>query len=175
MGEIIITEEWRSISGQLNYQVSNIGRVRNESGHIRKPRKDEDGYIILRLSLNGKKTDYRVNRLVALEFIPNPNNKPTVDHIDRVKTNNNIGNLRWATQPENEANTSKRLNMTSKYKGVYWHKDKNKWHVSITKDRKKMHIGYFKDEDEAGLAYNKKAIEYFGEFAYLNVIENNQE
>jgi hypothetical protein len=97
-------------------------------------------------------------------------NKPFVDHIDRVKTNNNIGNLRWATKPENEANKSKQLNMTSRYKGVYWKKDSSKWRACIMKDKKNIHLGYFRNEEEACLTYNEKAIEYFGEFAKLNVI-----
>jgi hypothetical protein len=117
MSEIIVNEQWRSISGYLNYQVSNIGRVRNASGLIMKLTKSSAGYLDVKLCLNGKKKHSRINRLVAEEFIPNPMNKPCVDHIDGVRTNNIIGNLRWATRTENSANASKRLSTTSRYKG----------------------------------------------------------
>jgi hypothetical protein len=171
MAEIIINEQWRSISGFLNYQVSNIGRVRNASGHILKPHTSGNGYLHLKLVLNGIRKHHSIHRLVAQEFIPNPMNKPIVDHIDGVKTNNTIGNLRWATTNESEANKSKRINTTSRYKGVYWNKDRNTWRACIQKNWTTMHLGCFIIEEEAGLAYNEKAIEYFGEFAKLNIIE----
>jgi hypothetical protein len=171
MAEIIINEQWRSISGYLNYQVSNIGRVRNASGHILKPHTSDNGYLHLKLVLNGIRKHHSIHRLVAQEFIPNPMNKPCVDHIDRIKTSNTIGNLRWATLNENQMNTPKHLNKTRKYKGVSWMKDGNKWRACIRKDGKLMHLGCFTNEEEAGLTYNEKAIEYFREFAKLNIIE----
>jgi plasmid maintenance system killer protein len=170
MAEIIINEQWRSISGYLNYQVSNIGRVRNASGHILKSHTSNSGYLHLKLGLDGIRKHHSIHRLVAQEFIPNPMNKPIVDHIDGVKTNNTIGNLRWATTNESEANKSKRINTTSRYKGVYSMKAGNKWRACIKKDGKTKHVGCFINEEEAGLAYNEKAIEYFGEFANLNVV-----
>jgi hypothetical protein len=171
MAEIIINEQWRSISGFLNYQVSNIGRVRTASGLIMKLNKSSAGYLYVHLCLNGTRKHARINRIVAQEFIPNPMNKPCVDHIDGVRTNNIIGNLRWATRTESEANKSKRINTTSRYKGVYWNKDRNTWRACIQKNWMTMHLGCFINEEEAGLAYNEKAIEYFGEFAKLNIIE----
>ena len=118
MEEIIIFEEWRNVRGYLNYQVSNIGRVRNtESDYIMKPVPNQRGYLCLGLSLNGKRTQHKVHRLVALEFLPNPENKPTVDHIDnKAILHNTIVNLRWATRNEQQLNTSTRLNTSSQYK-----------------------------------------------------------
>ena len=69
------------------------------------------GYLQVFLS-GSRKTAY-VHRLVARAFIPNPENKPTVDHIDGDRTNNNLTNLRWATQKENNNNPNTR------YKNVY--------------------------------------------------------
>jgi hypothetical protein len=177
MQEIIINEEWRSIRVHLNYQVSNIGRVRNAtSGRIMKLSTNRNGYLHVATSLKGEKTHHEVHRLVALEFIPNPNSKPSVDHIDNnAKLNNTILNLRWATRQEQEANKSKKPNTSSQYKGVSWSKKESKWEAYIKRDRKQMHLGYFKSEEEAGSTYNKKAIDYFGEFAKLNVIEDNQD
>jgi hypothetical protein len=177
MQEIIINEQWRTISGYLNYQVSNIGRVRNTTtGRVRKLSTGHAGYLGLTLPLNGKLVYLKVHRLVALEFLPNPNNKPTVDHIDnKAILNNTIHNLRWATRGEQGGNRSKRLNTSSQYKGVSWNKYNSKWCASIKIRAKKIHLGYFKNEEEAALSYNKKAMEYFGEFSKLNVIEHTQD
>ena len=177
MDEIIIVEEWRNINGYLNYQVSNIGRVRNiKSGCILKPGTNHNGYLYLILCLNGKRKSRKVHHLVALAFIDNPMNKPTVDHIDcKAKFNNTVINLRWATVYEQGANKSKQLNTSSRYKGVCWYKSTSKWAAQIRIDKKNKHLGLFKSEEAAALAYNKAAIEHFGEFAWLNPVEHNQD
>lgn len=59
------------------------------------------GYRMYNLTINGKKKDFSAHRLVAIHFIPNPNNLPVVNHIDGNKLNNNVTNLEWATQSEN--------------------------------------------------------------------------
>ena len=98
MSQIIITEEWRSIDCYINYQVSNIGRVRNsDTGRILKPRirgKNHD-YQAVALYKDRKQNNCSIHRLVAIEFIPNLENKPQVDHIDMDKFNNSVSNLRW--------------------------------------------------------------------------------
>ncbi len=62
---------------------------------------DSDGYVILKLSLDGVTHSKKAHRLVALAFIPNPHNKPTVNHIDGCKWNNTVNNLEWASYTEN--------------------------------------------------------------------------
>ena len=173
MENIIINEEWRSISRYLNHQVSNIGRVRNAtSGHIMKLGTNSKGYKNIQLSHKGERTNFKIHRLVALEFIPNPMNKPSVDHIDsKAKLNNTVGNLRWATPKDQLGNTSKQLNTSSQYKGVSWNKRDSKWEAYIGLDGRKISLGHFKSEEEAGLAYNKQAILHFGEFVKPNVID----
>ena len=176
MQEIIIIEEWRNIRGYPTYQVSNFGRVRNTtSGRILKLSSNREGYLKSSLYVNGKVSTHNIHRLVALEFIPNPNNKPSVDHINcKAKHNNTIENLRWATQKEQCRNTSKPLNTSSQYKGVCWNKFHNRWNAYIKIDVKRLHLGYFVSEEEAALTYNKRAIVHFGEFANPNVIHDTQ-
>ena len=77
--QIIINEVWRSISEYLNYQVSNIGRVRNSvSGKILKLRDDAHGYYRVNLYKNGKQTTHNIHRLVGQEFLPPENDDQTV-------------------------------------------------------------------------------------------------
>ena len=65
-------------------------------------------------------------------------------------------------------------NAGSRYKGVCWHKRKKKWCVSICKSGKRAYLGPFDNETEAALAYDQKAKELFGEFAYLNFAKGKQ-
>lgn len=100
--EILENEIWVKIKDHPNYSVSNKGRVRNDKRErIRKTYIDKDGYLFVALFGNKSNVICRVHRLVANAFIPNPDNKPCVDHIDTNKLNNNVDNLRWVTQWEN--------------------------------------------------------------------------
>lgn len=95
-------EIWRKVSEFPNYSISNQGRVRHDKrNRIRKLFIDKDGYEIVVLQKNGKSITRRIHKLVAITFVPNPLNKPCVDHIDTNKLNNNANNLRWVTQWEN--------------------------------------------------------------------------
>ena len=95
-------EEWRIIPFDHNYMVSNLGRVRSYRVHtgrakMLKPTKHRQGYVVLRLTEH----QYLVHRLVAAAFIPNPEGKKTVNHLNGVKDDNRVENLEWATQSEN--------------------------------------------------------------------------
>lgn len=102
-------EIWKPVVGMPDrYQVSNQGRVKSLKfkGHkgfekILSPNVDVKGYPAISVYVNGKHTIRRVHRMVAEAFIPNPLGKPMIDHIDGDKTNNNVDNLRWATNKEN--------------------------------------------------------------------------
>ena len=75
-GNISIDEEWRRIDGFINYQVSNIGRVRNaNTGRILKPGWGTGGYLKVTLCKDSKKFTCRIHKLVANEFLENPDNK----------------------------------------------------------------------------------------------------
>jgi hypothetical protein len=90
------------------YEVSNLGNVRrtykNGNVNLLKPSDDKDGYKRVSLSSSGNKKDFKVHRLVALAFIELVAGKLTVDHIDRDPANNNVSNLRWANQSEQNRN-----------------------------------------------------------------------
>lgn len=95
-------EEWRPVVGNHNYVVSNDGRIRRR-GSIKdhSVHKDKYGYLNIHLYKDGKCQHKKVNRVVAEAFIPNPENKPEVNHIDCNKLNNHVSNLEWNTKKEN--------------------------------------------------------------------------
>jgi len=95
--------------------------------------------------------------------------KVYVDHIDGDGLNNQSVNLRIANSSQNGANRRAKSNGTSKYLGV--HKHYNGWMAQCSKDNE-QHQKYFSNEKDAALYYNTKALEFHGEFAKLNIIEN---
>ena len=94
-----------------NYVIHPIGTVlricksKNKTKEMKHTKK-KDGYIQISLSNNGKQKHFRVHRLLALHFIPNPENKPCIDHIDAVRDNNSLSNLEWVTIAENNRRRS---------------------------------------------------------------------
>ena len=167
-------EEFRKITGFEKYSVSNFGNIRiDESGLIRKLKLKHTGYYEVNLSKDGKKTFYLVHRLVALMFIPNPENKPFVDHIDNNKLNNHVSNLRWANGKDNNRNRSLAKNNNSGVKGVNWDKRINKWRARICVNYKNIELGHFDNLEDAKRARQKRAKELFGDF--LNDCEKPQE
>lgn len=109
-------EIWKDIENYEGlYQVSNLGRIksfprrysRNKAPIIMKQRIDHKGYLQLSLCKNGKEQNKKVHRLVAQGFIPNPNNLPQINHIDGVKTNNNVSNLEWCDNSYNQLHANR--------------------------------------------------------------------
>jgi hypothetical protein len=93
-------EQWKWIPGYEGfYEVSNIGRVRSHyyGGRILRPRPSVDGYEKYALQKDGKRWDVGGHRLVAMAFLPNPDNLPQVNHRDFCVTNNNVENLEWCS------------------------------------------------------------------------------
>lgn len=85
------------------YSISNYGRLKNKTtNHIYKlTNKNGDYFLIILKNFDGKVKTIRIHRLVAMAFIPNPNNYPCVNHIDGNKQNNNVNNLEWCTHSHN--------------------------------------------------------------------------
>ena len=158
-------ETYKVIEGFENYSVSDHGNVKNNStGRIKKCNGNKDGYVQASMHFNNVLYNKRIHVLVASAFIPNPNKKRYVDHIDHVKSNNNISNLRWASAPENQGNRVISINNTSGTKGVVWHKGAKKWSSRIMIDRKYIHLGLFDDLEDAKQTRIIKANEVFGVF-----------
>lgn len=93
---------WVKIKQNENYSINENGEVRNDNkGNIRTPYINKrNGYYYVDLWKDNKRVKYPIHRLLAIAFIPNPNNKQTVDHIDGNRQNNSLDNLRWATYSE---------------------------------------------------------------------------
>ena len=137
-------ESWKSIPGYEAYDVSDRGNVRR-NGRVLKPGTDK-GYHRCILSKNNSQTHYSIHRLVAEAFIPNPENKPTVDHINHVRSDNRVENLRWATHSEQRLYSPPPLSASghrhiSKYR--------NSWGVVIKRNNIKIFYKYFPTLEEA--------------------------
>lgn len=122
-------EYWKDIQGYEGlYQVSNLGRVRSMSrlrpdkhhkvkAKILRQAFNSGGYPILTLSKNAIHKNIKVHRLVAKTFIPNSENKPCIDHINTIRTDNRVENLLWTTGKENCNNPLTRKHMSDNKKG----------------------------------------------------------
>ena len=168
-------EIYKKIDDYDNYEISNLGNVKNtDTGRILKPGKNTNGYYFVGLSKNGIRKYFKIHKLIALHFIPNPENFPCIDHIDRDRTNNSISNLRWISNSNNLRNRPKMQNTSSKYMGVYFNKAKGKYKAYINIDNKLKHIGYYeKEEEDAGKAWDDYVKQHnLTEFYTLNFPDN---
>ncbi|HEX8385807.1 MAG TPA: HNH endonuclease signature motif containing protein [Rubricoccaceae bacterium] len=108
-------DEWGPIDGMPHYEVSRDGRVRrlayvkvcSDGRRLTLPAREPKGHVTragyraLTIEEGGRRKTYYVHRLVAARFVPNPDGKPEVNHIDGQKTNNRADNLEWCTRAEN--------------------------------------------------------------------------
>jgi hypothetical protein len=171
----MVDENEKIIEGFLNYTVTSDGTVKNRTtGNALKHTLMKDGYYKVTLYNDGKGTIYKVHRLIALAYIPNPDGFPSVDHINRNKEDNCVQNLRWCTEAGNLKNLSKRKNPTSsKYMGVSWCNTKKRWRASVQINGKRKSIGYYQSELDAAENFNRVAHEH-GYF-HLNEIRDASE
>lgn len=126
-------EIWKDIPNYEGiYKISNFGRIKSLSRLIRKsnkngniiskniilkPRIDKDGYLVSSLNKNGKYSTIKVHRIVAQSFIPNPDNKPNVNHKNGIKTDNRVSELEWNTISENQKHRYNSLKQNGVNKG----------------------------------------------------------
>ena len=115
-----------------------------------------NGYIKIKIN----KKIYYLHRVIYKYFneewdITDISHNNQIDHININPLDNRIENLRVLTHSQNNRNQKKRKNCSSQYKGVYWHKQNNKWLAYIRIDGKIKHLGSFTNEEEAAEAYKK--------------------
>jgi len=129
------------VIGFPNYLIFKNGSILSKGNHrlnnnrFSKPRflkhsNHTTGYKFIRLCKDGKVKSLLIHRLLALHFIPNPENKPTVDHINRIRDDNRLYNLRWATSKEQNNNQGEhkiRKDNKCRHKNVFKHTDNRKY------------------------------------------------
>jgi len=141
-------ELWAKCEEDERYEVSTFGRVRGPRGMLTPfltgtPKR----YPTIRFGHCGRTPV--VHRLMGNAFLPNPNNLPEIDHIDRNPQNNHISNLRWVSMSENQINKRVPSNNTSGVKGVYYIKRKDRWISIITRNGARTQSPHFKTKEEA--------------------------
>ncbi|MBK5262657.1 MAG: hypothetical protein JJE17_08825 [Peptostreptococcaceae bacterium] len=154
---IRLTQGKFAIIDSFNYERVNKHKWYAECGY-------NTFYASRRLVRNGIRGTEKLHRFIL--NIEDPN--ILIDHWDRNGLNCTEENMRVATNQQNSQNQIGSKNSTSQYKGVYFNKEKKKYSAQIKVNFKSNHIGHFNSEIEAALAYDLKAKELFGEFAYLN-------
>ena len=160
-------EIWKDVIGYEGlYQVSSLGRVkglekkvtRSNRIHSLKERMLDPyvgfhGYKMFNLVGNGKTRSVALHRIITETFIPNPENKRTINHKNKVKIDNRIENLEWCSDRENVSHAVKDKKKHSKYIGVTWDITKSHWIVRVRMKGTRKFVGTFKNEDLAGKAY----------------------
>lgn len=132
------------------YDVSSIGTVRNrKTCRIMKLSKNTDGYLHWTCCHNGPQETIKVHRAVALAFLENPEDYPTVDHRNRVRNDNRVENLQWASLSMQMRN--KAAYGASGFKGVI--KQGEKYKAKININGQNVHIGTYDTAEQAGAAY----------------------
>ena len=171
-------EVWKDMVGfKDRYQVSDLGRIRSIlTNHYKycerlksvRKRSKTCQYVYVSLSVKDKIYSEAIHRAVAKAFIPNPENKPTVNHKNGIKTDNRKVNLEWATYSENLKHAhayglkkpsrpqlgKKIKNSVSKYNNVSWDKNRKKWSANIKHNKKLLDQKRFDCEIEAALHVN---------------------
>jgi len=142
------------IVGYENYLIYPDGKVYSKvSKRYLSSHPEGGGYLHVNLSKDGNKKNYKIHRLVGEHYIPNPDNKRCLDHINRIKTDNRIENLRWTTDSENLQNTGVSKNNKIGYKNICYEKSQDRYHYRKMINGQ-IHSKYFKTLEEA-IAYKK--------------------
>lgn len=127
-----------------------------------------NGYARRMSQYKHKRTLIYMHRVIA-----NTPNGMYTDHINGDKLDNRLDNLRVCTQGQNLMNRSGSTNKTSCYKGVCWDSRAKKYLVQMSVDNRCKYIGHFDNEKVAAMEYNKVAKQLFGDFAYMNDVEES--
>jgi hypothetical protein len=148
-------EEWRKINNFPDYEVSSLGRVKSLKRGTEKVmtlKNHYKGYKYIKFCQDGKQICKKVHRLVAEAFIPNLEEKREVDHINHIKDDNRVENLRWATASENQVNKDFPPNKSG-HLNIFVHGDCG-FRVIINRDNERVFCKWFKTLEEAIKARN---------------------
>ena len=116
--EPYVNYTWKVIPGYEDYLISDQGNVYNiKSNRFCKTTLNKYGYYTVSLLKEGVLHNKLLHQLIGIVFIPNPDNKPTIDHINRIRTDNRIANLRWATMLEQGQNVSGNITVKDEITG----------------------------------------------------------
>lgn len=149
---------FKQIPNYPNYSIDECGTVKSVYvSKTLKPRTAGKGYLCYQLrNSNGKKNEY-IHRLVALTFIPNPDNLPQVDHMDGDKTNNHVSNLRWVDNRTNMLSfgyKTRKINSSKKCSVQILAKNDTEEITFETQSALLKHFGYLKNTSR--LSFNKR-------------------
>ena len=145
---LVCYEEWRDVIGTYgHYKISDLGRVMSKLKKplILKPFFSTSKY----LTVDTHNKNSSINRLVAVAFIENTENKEQVNHKNKIKTDNRKSNLEWVTHRENTCHSKLYLKKSSKYIGVSKQKSNDKWQTHIRFKGNNIYLGSFSSEEEA--------------------------
>ena len=164
-------EQWKQINGYYDYYISSLGRVFSLKTYeiLKLNINKKTGYQFITLRRNRKKRYHEIHRLVALAFLDNPEKKRCVDHINNIKTDNRLENLRFVTHAENGGNRLPNKNSKTQSKGVYFNKSSQKYQAYIRVKGVYMYLGLYKTFEEALRKRMRVANKLFGE--YTNACE----
>lgn len=166
--------EWRDVVGYEGfYKVSSNGEILNlKLNHLVSVKEANNGYVSITLNKNGVYQRIMAHRVVAMAFVPNPDNKPKVNHLNGVRNDNRAENLDWKTHQETiqhsfkylgrKSNligrmpgTKNRQDSYSKYVGVQWRRKNKTWHSMIGWKYKQYYLGCYATEFKAHKAYKE--------------------
>ncbi len=154
------------------YQISTYGNVKSlkrtvrradkyyiVQGRILKPSLDGRGYFRVNLHKNGEMKTYKIHQLVSITFLNHTidGHKVVIDHKNNIRTDNRLLNLQLISNRKNVSKDIDKSKTSSKYTGVRWDKNSNKWRAEIYDNSKGYYLGLFTSEKHASLEY-KKAI-----------------
>jgi hypothetical protein len=114
------------------------------------------------VSVSVNRKTIMLHKLIGTVFIPNPDGKPVIDHIDGDATNNNVSNLRWATRQENQRNRGLSKKTSGLPRGV--RPNNQRYIAKIKIESKYIYLGTYDTPEEASVVYEARAREAFGEF-----------
>lgn len=156
-------EIWKPVKDYEGYyEISNFGKVKslqrmvNGKGGKQRVNKERilrpcfaEGYPFVKLNVNKKGFTAKIHRLVAIAFVPNPNNYPIVHHKNEIKSDHSIDNLEWCNNRINVSYSTNKENTYSKQIGVTYAKKINRWISGTNIKDKTVYFGCFKTEQEA--------------------------